>query len=232
MAGIYVECLPVGAFQENCYLVVNAETRECLIVDPGAEGERIIRAAQEYKPAAVLLTHAHWDHIGAVDAVCGHFGIPLYVHEADAPKLTDSTKNVARQFGCDVTVATRPHLLHGGETLFLADMELRVLHTPGHSAGSVCYLLPQGQGVLTGDTLFAHGYGRTDFADGSFHELKESLRALFHLSPRQVAYPGHEEAGTVGHEHGKGAHRAVYAASGIRQRPVRRAQAVFSGGSL
>ena len=139
-----------------------------------------------------------------MDAVCGHFGIPLYVHEADAPKLTDSTKNVARQFGCDVTVATRPHLLHGGETLFLADMEIRVLHTPGHSAGSVCYLLPQGQGVLTGDTLFAHGYGRTDFADGSFHELKESLRALFHLSPRQVAYPGHEEAGTVGHDPAEG----------------------------
>ena len=138
MPKIDVKCLTVGDFQVNCYLVVNAETRECLIVDPGAEGERIIRAAQEYKPAAVLLTHAHWDHIGAVDAVCGHFGIPLYVHEADAPKLTDSTKNVARQFGCDVTVATRPHLLHGGETLFLADMEIRVLHTPGHSAGSFC----------------------------------------------------------------------------------------------
>ena len=126
MPKIDVKCLTVGDFQVNCYLVVNTETRGCLIVDPGAEGERIIRAAQEYKPAAVLLTHAHWDHIGAVDAVCGHFGIPLYVHEADAPKLTDSTKNVARQFGCDVTVATRPHLLHGGETLFLADMEIRV----------------------------------------------------------------------------------------------------------
>ena len=95
MPKIDVKCLPVGEFRENCYLVVNAETRECLIVDPGAEGERIIRAAQAYRPAAVLLTHAHWDHIGAVDAVCGHFGIPLYVHEADAPKLTDSAKNVA-----------------------------------------------------------------------------------------------------------------------------------------
>lgn len=200
MPKIDVKCLTVGDFQENCYLVVNAETRECLIVDPGAEGERIIRAAQEYKPAAVLLTHAHWDHIGAVDAVCAHFGIPLYVHEADAPKLTDSTKNVARQFGYDVTVSTRPLMLRGGETLSLAGMDIRVLHTPGHSAGSVCYLLPDGQGVLTGDTLFAHGYGRTDFADGSFHELKESLRALFHLTPRQIAYPGHEEAGTVGRD--------------------------------
>ena len=148
----------------------------------------------------MLLTHAHWDHIGAVDAVCGYFGIPLYVHEADAPKLTDSVKNVARQFGYDVTVSTRPLMLRGGETLSLAGMDIRVLHTPGHSAGSVCYLLPGAQGVLTGDTLFAHGYGRTDFADGSFHELKESLRALFHLTPRQIAYPGHEEAGTVGRD--------------------------------
>ena len=200
MPKIDVKCLPVGDFQENCYLVVNTGTRECLIVDPGAEGERIIQAAQAYRPAAVLLTHAHWDHIGAVDAVCGHFGIPLYVHEADAPKLTDSTKNVARQFGYDVTVSTRPLMLRGGETLSLAGMDIRVLHTPGHSAGSVCYLLPQGQGVLTGDTLFAHGYGRTDFADGSFHALKESLRALLHLTPRQIAYPGHEEAGTVGRD--------------------------------
>lgn len=200
MPKIDVKCLPVGDFQENCYLVVNTGTRECLIVDPGAEGERIIQAAQAYRPAAVLLTHAHWDHIGAVDAVCGHFGIPLYVHEADAPKLTDSTKNVARQFGYDVTVSTRPLMLRGGETLSLAGMDIRVLHTPGHSAGSVCYLLPQGQGVLTGDTLFAHGYGRTDFADGSFHALKESLRALFHLTPRQIAYPGHEKAGTVGRD--------------------------------
>lgn len=200
MPKIDVKCLPVGEFRENCYLVVNTGTRECLIADPGAEGERIIRAAQAYRPAAVLLTHAHWDHIGAVDAVCGHFGIPLYVHEADAPKLTDSAKNVARQFGYDVTVSARPIMLRGGETLSLAGMDLRVLHTPGHSAGSVCYLLPGAQGVLTGDTLFAHGYGRTDFADGSFHDLKESLRALFHLTPRQAAYPGHEEAGTVGRD--------------------------------
>ena len=200
MPRIYVKCLPVGEFQENCYLVINEDAQACVIVDPGAEGERIIRAVGSLKPAAVLLTHAHWDHIGAVDAVCGHFAIPLYVHEADAPKLTDSVANVARQFGYEMTVATRPVTLRGGETLVLAGMDIAVMHTPGHSAGSVCYLLPQGQGVLTGDTLFAHGYGRTDFADGSFHELKESLRALFHLTPRQIAYPGHEEAGTVGRD--------------------------------
>ena len=202
MPRIYVKCLPVGEFQENCYLVINEDAQACVIVDPGAEGERIIRAVGSLKPAAVLLTHAHWDHIGAVDAVCGHFAIPLYVHEADAPKLTDSVANVARQFGYEMTVATRPVTLRGGETLALAGMDIAVMHTPGHSAGSVCYLLPGGQGVLTGDTLFAHGYGRTDFADGSFHALKESLRALFHIAPRQPAYPGHEETGEVGRAEG------------------------------
>lgn len=202
MPRIYVKCLSVGEFQENCYLVINEDAQACVIVDPGAEGERIIRAVGGLRPAAVLLTHAHWDHIGAVDAVCGHFAIPLYVHEADAPKLTDSTANVARQFGYEMTVVTRPVTLRGGETLNLAGMDIGVMHTPGHSAGSVCYLLPGGQGVLTGDTLFAHGYGRTDFADGSFHALKESLRALFHISPRQSAYPGHEETGEVGRTEG------------------------------
>lgn len=200
MPQIDVTCLRVGRIQENCYIAFNREAGACVIVDPGAEAGRIIRAAEGLGPAAVLLTHAHWDHIGAADEVCGHFDIPLYVHEADAPKLSDPDANVARPFGESVTVRTQPVLLRGGETLDLAGMRIEVMHTPGHSAGSVCYLLPQDQGVFTGDTLFAHGYGRTDFPDGSFQQLKESLRALFHLSPCRPAYPGHEEAGTAGRD--------------------------------
>lgn len=183
MPKIDVKCLTVGAFQENCYLVVNTETRGCLIVDPGAEGERIIRAAQEYKPAAVLLTHAHWDHIGAVDAVCGHFGSALRAGggRAQAHRQHEERGSTVR-LRCD-RGHTSPPAPWRGDALFGRHGDPGAAYA-GHSAGSVCYLLPQGQGVLTGDTLFAHGYGRTDFADGSFHELKESLRALFHLSPR------------------------------------------------
>lgn len=200
MPRIKVERVTVGEFAVNCYIVQNEETGECVIVDPGAQAQRIIGAVGLSKPAAVLLTHAHCDHIGAVDEVCGHFGIPLYVHEADAPKLTDSTANVAAYFGFEMTVKTPPVTLHGGETVTLADIPFQVLHTPGHSLGSVCYVLPENQGVLTGDTFFAHGYGRTDFPDGSFTQIRQSLRTLFLLTPKRRAYPGHDELGWVGRD--------------------------------
>lgn len=200
MPEVKVERVTVGAFAENCYIVRNGKTDACVIVDPGAEAQRIIGAVGAGRPEAVLLTHAHCDHIGAVDEVCAHYGIPLYVHEADAPKLADSAANVARYFGFEMTVQTPPTLLNGGETVTLAEIPFQVLHTPGHSAGSVCYLLPENQGVLTGDTLFAHGYGRTDFPDGSFSQIRESLKMLYHLTPKRRAYPGHDELGWAGRD--------------------------------
>lgn len=198
MPKVQIERLTVGEIDENCYLVVNPETGELLVIDPGAEAERIFAAIGERKPRAVLLTHGHFDHIGAVDAVCEKYGIPVYIHEADAPKLTDPEANTGCRFGHPVTVRTQPRLLHDDEELHLAGLGLKVLHTPGHSKGSVCYLLEGNQGILTGDTLFKGGYGRYDFADGSFHELKESLRTLFHLTPQMTAWPGHGEATVAG----------------------------------
>lgn len=195
-----IDRLVLGEVAVNCYIVENPETRACVIVDPGAEAERVMEAARGRTPVAVLLTHAHYDHIGAVDAVCERFGIPLYVHEADAGKLTDPDANVSRQFAEPVTQHTAPTLLHGGETLVLAGIPFEVMHTPGHSAGSVCYVLPGNEGVLTGDTLFAHGYGRTDFADGDFSAMHQSLRALYRLTPRRPAYPGHDVPGFAGHD--------------------------------
>ena len=135
-----------------------------------------------------------------MDAVCEKYGVPVYIHEADAPKLTDPEANTGCRFGHPVTVRTQPRLLHDDEELNLAGIGLKVLHTPGHSKGSVCYLLEEDQGILTGDTLFKGGYGRYDFADGNFHELKESLRTLFHLTPQMTAWPGHGEATVAGRD--------------------------------
>lgn len=201
MPRIEIETIPVGDIGANCYLVVNADTKQCLIVDPGAEGKQLIQSIGSRKPAAVLLTHAHFDHIGAVDEVCGQFRIPLYVHQGDASKLSDAKGNVSGLFGQPMTVHTQPAVqLEGGETLELAGIRVEVLHTPGHSAGSVCYLLPEVPCVLTGDTLFAHGYGRTDFPDGDFGLLWQSLRVLMRMTPRMVTYPGHDVPGLTGRD--------------------------------
>ena len=196
---INIESLVVGEVAANCYIVENTATQECFVVDPGGEGERIIRQIGERKPVAVLLTHAHFDHIAAADAVCSHYQIPLYVHQGDAAQLADPMGNVSGLFGKPMQIKTEPSVvLQGGEKLQLAGMTVEVLHTPGHSAGSVCYLLPEEPCILTGDTLFANGYGRTDFADGSFAQLRQSLRMLFSLTPRMIAYPGHDVPGFAG----------------------------------
>ena len=200
MPKIAVERLVAGELAVNCYIVENAESHECLIVDPGAEAERIIRQVGDRKVCAVLLTHGHYDHIGAVDEICAHFQVPLYIHKLDAPKLTDPVANVSVPYARPVVQHTVPVTIDQEGTLTLAGMDLQVMHTPGHSEGCICCILPDGQGVLTGDTFFAHGYGRTDFPDGDFAKLHQSLRRLFRLTPRMIAYPGHDVPGVIGRD--------------------------------
>ena len=195
---IKVECLAVGELAANCYVVENEETGECVVVDPGAQAQRIVERVGGRKVAAVLLTHGHCDHIGAADEVCAHFDAPLYIHEADAPKLSDPDANVSRLFGFLLRVHTKPRTLAGGDTLHLAGMDIGVMHTPGHSAGSVCYLLPGGQGVLTGDTLFAFGIGRCDLWGGDTTAMRQSLRRLGSLPRTLRIYPGHGESAVLG----------------------------------
>ena len=197
---VQVHCLPVGEMGVNCYLVEDVETHRCLIVDPGDEGARIIDWIGDRKPCAVLLTHGHFDHMGAVDAVCEAYQIPLYIHSGDLHKLKDAYANVAGIFGFDLTVQTPGIPFEDGDIIDHAGFPVKVLHTPGHSNGSVCYLLPENGGVLTGDTVFAHGYGRTDFPDGNFSTLKDSFRKIFQITPRQTAWPGHEGPGLVGRD--------------------------------
>lgn len=200
MPKIAVERLIVGELDVNCYIVENTETRECFIVDPGAEAERIIQRVGDRKACAVLLTHGHYDHFGALDEVCAHFGIPVWIHAGDAVKLSDAMANVSAVFGQPLVQHTVPQVITEEGTLVLAGIGLQIMHTPGHSNGCICCILPDGQGILTGDTLFAHGYGRTDFADGDFSKLHQSLRRLYRLTPKMTVYPGHDVPGTVGRD--------------------------------
>jgi len=200
MPKVAVERLIVGELAVNCYIVENTETHECFIVDPGAQAQVIIQRAGDRKVCAVLLTHGHYDHIGAVDEVCAHFDIPAYIHAGDAAKLGDAMANVSAVFGEPLTQNTVPQRIEEEGTLTLAGIDLQIMHTPGHSNGCICCILPDGQGILTGDTFFAHGYGRTDFADGDFGKLHQSLRRLYRLTPKMIAYPGHDIPGIVGRD--------------------------------
>ena len=186
-----IEIVKTGTMDENCYFAVNPDTQELFIVDPGDDGQRIIQAVSQRKPVAVLLTHGHFDHIGAVDEVCSHFGIPVYIHELDAEKLIDPMKNESGTMDRQVVVHTVPKTLVDKQELLLGGIRVQVVHTPGHSKGSCCYMVGEEQCVFTGDTLFLGGYGRTDFWDGSFKDLKQSLRMLLFLEPKRIAYPGH-----------------------------------------
>ena len=196
---IRVETLPVGEnFEVNCYFAENADTRELVIVDPGAQPQKIIDAVGDRTPVAVLITHGHFDHFGAAPEVCARFRIPLYIHELDASKLADPVTNESLTFNYNVSTDLRPVAVTGGQVLALAGMEIAVLHTPGHSRGGVCYILPENQGMFCGDTLFFQGYGRHDFGDGDFSELKQSLRKLMNYHPKVIAYPGHGKSTFAG----------------------------------
>ena len=187
-SSLNVRRVSVGLLGTNCYLLSLPERDDCLVIDPGAEPEKIREAAGDRRIAAILLTHGHFDHIGAVDALMTP-ETRLLVHEADAPMLKDPELNVCWMLEQTITCESTPELLREGDTVEAAGISLRVLHTPGHTPGGVCY---EGPGVLfTGDTLFDNGYGRTDLPGGSMAELRQSLRRLMPYRETHRIYGGH-----------------------------------------
>lgn len=188
--------LQVGEIGTNCYLAAS-DAGNAAIVDPGAEPERIAAALTQYSltPALILLTHGHFDHIGAAEALRQRYHIPLYVHAADAELLSDPAKNGGKGLmGREVTTDC-DHLLVDGDRIPLDELEFQVIHTPGHTKGSVCFAA---DGLLlTGDTLFCRGIGRTDLYGGSFPEIRRSLARLSELEGDRRVFPGHGPATTL-----------------------------------
>jgi glyoxylase-like metal-dependent hydrolase (beta-lactamase superfamily II) len=191
----------VGALDTNCYLVYCEEIRVCAVVDPGAEPERIfpVIAEEEFKPIAIINTHGHVDHIGANRDIKDRFGVPIYIHAGDSALLGKVQQLELSLFlGAKDSPPADRHLVDG-EEIQIGRSTLRVLHTPGHSPGSVS-LLSDGF-LLSGDTLFFEGVGRTDLPGGSQKQLEQSIREkIMTLPDDMLVLPGHGPLTTVGQE--------------------------------
>jgi hydroxyacylglutathione hydrolase len=198
-----VRCFTVGPVAENCYVLRLPGSDRGLIVDPGEEPERILGAVEQLGIGidAILVTHTHFDHIGAVAPVAKTTGAPVYCPEIEVPVLADIMSFVPwpglgpyESYDADETVS-------GGERLELAGMEIDVLFTPGHSPGHVTYSVPDEQALFPGDVLFQGSVGRTDLPGGDWGTLLESLRSLVERFPEETTvYPGHMGITTLGAE--------------------------------
>ncbi len=196
-----VTTLAVGAFQSNCHLVRAPGSGATLVVDPGADGERISARleAEGWAPEAILLTHAHLDHIGAVGTLVDRYGVPVWLHPADLP-LYESAPRQAAAFGLRLDPQPLPdRTLEDGSVLELASIRLEVRHAPGHSPGGVVLA---GEGLaFVGDCVFAGSIGRTDLPGGDTATLLRSIRTrILTLPPETVLHTGHGPATTVGRE--------------------------------
>ena len=199
-----IRCLPVGEVSTNCYIVSGDEDeRSVLVVDPGGDGDVILRALEGCRVRAVLLTHGHFDHTGALDCFPG---CPVYIGARDAAMLTDPDLNAGFLCGDRRVRPPATDLLQGGEELRFEGFSrpAKVIASPGHTPGGMCYLL--GNDLLTGDTLFRYGFGRTDLPGGDHRALVLSLKALFSLEGDLKVYPGHGDMTTLDRE------RALYGA--------------------
>lgn len=188
-----------GPISVNTYIVYNESTREGFIIDPGGGYKRIKKELTDNKITltAQLLTHGHFDHCGACKALQDD-GVPVYIHEKDADKLY-SDGNLAKFLGTEFDIFKADRILKDGDTLNLAGYNVSVLHTPGHSAGSVCYVVESS--IFSGDTLFNMSVGRTDFPDGNAKALVNSIKnKLFLLKGDYNLYPGHDEFSTLEYE--------------------------------
>lgn len=197
-----VECIPVGRLLSNSYLLHDLELGEGIIIDAGDEAEKIIGAVEDYnvEVKGIYLTHGHFDHVLAVRDLKEELRCDFYIHEGDAMILSRVPADA--KYFLDVEVDPPPEpdgWLFDGQILRVGDHDVRVIHTPGHTPGSVCYLA--GEMIFTGDTLFAGSIGRTDLPGGSLQSLLNSISMkILSLPDHYAVYPGHGPSSTIGAE--------------------------------
>ena len=189
-----IKTYPLGEYGANCYLVINDKNRKGIVIDPGANGAGLIKEIEKltYNIKGILLTHAHFDHIGGVKELKDKYNIPVYVNqgEIDNSKVDN---NVYSKLPNDCS------LINDGDVLNIGGINIKCLHTPGHSKGGMCFLIEDS--VFTGDTLFQGSIGRTDFISGDFKTLIDSIqKKLITLDGDTKVYPGHGPSSTIMYE--------------------------------
>lgn len=194
-----VQRIVAGSVDVNCWIVGDADGVPAVVIDPAGHAERILEALNDRPVEAIVLTHAHFDHVGAVRGLMEATGAPLAIHRLDADAAADPARNLSDLFGAEICTPMADILLEDGDEVRAGDAALTVLHTPGHSAGSICLL--GGGHLFSGDTLFAGSVGRTDFEGGDARVLAESIRTRLAVLPDDtVVHPGHGDESTIGRE--------------------------------
>lgn len=192
----------LGEVQTNCYIISNEETKEGIIVDPSDNSQLIIRKLEEgnINPVAILLTHGHFDHIMAGPKLCEHYNIPMYGYVEEGELVKDPILNGAYLIGSKFTMKLS-HFFKDGDELLLAGYKIKVIHTPGHTKGSVCFYIQDENVLISGDTLFYNSVGRTDLPTGDGMMLLRSIeKKLMALPEETKVYPGHGMGTSIGYE--------------------------------
>jgi hydroxyacylglutathione hydrolase len=196
-----IKKLIVSLFEVNCYLVWGGKDKVGVIVDPGDEDETIIDniGTIGFKPGAILLTHGHGDHIGAVKPIKEKYDIPIYIGREDAPLLESPSANFSSILGHEIACPPADHLVDDNDRFKIGPLDFTVLSTPGHTRGGVCYFVDNI--LFCGDTLFQGSIGRTDLSGGDYHQLITSIEKKILTLPEDIiCYPGHGPKTTVGAE--------------------------------
>jgi glyoxylase-like metal-dependent hydrolase (beta-lactamase superfamily II) len=193
-----IKTVPAGPLEANCYIVLDPATKKAMVVDPGDEPDRIEELTRDLDVLYIVLSHAHFDHVGAVAEIKKATGAKLALHEEEV-QIYETARDQALFWGYELDPLPEPDLtLKEGDELRVGGLIFRVLHTPGHSPGGICLY---GEGVVfTGDTLFAGSVGRTDFPGGDMGRLKASFRRLMGLPEETRVLSGHGPPSTIGEE--------------------------------
>ena len=203
MCDFRIQTCVMGMVSTNCYIVYRKGGKSAVIVDPADNGAYILNKCRELQvePEAVLLTHGHFDHIMAVDDIRRAFHCKVYAHMDETELLRDPSMNLSGTMGTEQFSVEADELLRDGQIVKLLDCDWKVMATPGHTKGSVCYYLASEEVLFSGDTLFAESLGRTDLPTGSVQQIVRSIaERLFELPDDTMVYPGHGDPTTIGHE--------------------------------